>query len=409
MRAGANPRAIASCSADAQDGQIVVPFLPDTLACRGSAKDGWGWIMSGVTSNAASAAYGFFDRAWTAACWPLIGILNFIFRPDPETGDVSFWKVGLWLAANGAILYLAVMDLAGRPLFWTLLGFLVVHILIMMSSLRIMYEEKRIMEGSMKPEAMRFSAFDAVNNLPILASSVAFYIFGLAALIQIVERDGFAQILRQRPRFMNEYVQYLACVLNEVPLVSSVINAWANLVQLSDNMTAQIVYNGWTGNGVRLLIVTTISVIVVRALLLRFQQWSHQVAMAHAIELGAASPENVKKRLVRVPTTLRNHLMTAALANPDTSTRRRALSAMAKLEVPHFARDFLLKLDTHLERDLGLAHVREALAIMNVSAREKIAGELGPIVERQMASIRDAIDMQTRARLEEIKAMLKRA
>jgi hypothetical protein len=112
---------------------------------------------------------------------------------------------------------------------------------------------------------------------------------------------------------------------------------------------------------------------------------------------------------VRVPTTLRNRLMRSALAHPDTSTRRRALSAMAKLDVPHFARDFLMKLDRHLERDLGLAHIREALAVMNSSAREKIAGEVGPILERQMASIKDAIDMQTRARMEEIRAMLKGA
>ncbi len=365
--------------------------------------------MSGVTGNAASAAYGLFDRAWTAACWPLIGVLNFIFRPDPQTGDVSIWKIMIWLVANATILYLAVMDLTSRPLFWTLVAFLIMHILIMMSSLRIMYEEKRVMEGALKPEAMRFSAFDAVNNLPILTSSVIFYVLGLAALIQSVENAGIALILRHKPTLITEYGAYLACVLNEVPLVSSIINVWANLVRLSDNMTAQIVYNGWTGNGVRLFIVATISVIVMRALLLRFQQWSQQIAMAHAIESGTASPESVRKRLVRVPTTLRNHLMTTALADPDTSARRRALSAMAKLEVPHFARDFLMKLDRHLERDLGLAHIREALAVMNTSAREKIAGELSPILERQMASIKDAIDMQTRARLEEIRSMLKRA
>jgi hypothetical protein len=365
--------------------------------------------MSGVFGNAASAAYGVFDRAWTAACWPLIGVLNFIFRPDPQTGAVSVWKVALWLTANAAILYFAVMDLTARPLFWTLMGFLIVHILIMLSCLRIMYEEKRVMEGSMKPESMRFSAFDAVNNLPILESSVAFYVLGLAALIQTVERSDLVQILRQRPKLINDYSEYLACVLNEIPIVSSLLNAWANLTERSGNITAEIVYNGLAGNGVRLLIVVTISIIVVRALLLRFQQWSHQVAMAHAIETGSASPESVRKRLVRVPTTLRAHLMRAALAHPDTSVRRRALSAMAKLEVPHFARDFLLRLDHHLERDLGLAHIREALAIMNESTREKIAGELGPIIERQMSTIRDAIDMQTRTRLEEIRTMLKRA
>jgi hypothetical protein len=365
--------------------------------------------MSSVMGNAASAAYGIFDRAWTAACWPLIGALNFIFRPDPHTGHVGLWKIALWLTANATILYLAVTDLASRPLFWTLVAFLIVHILIMMSSLRIMYEEKRVMEGSLKPEAMTFSALDAVNNLPILTSSVIFYIFGLAALIQTVENWGIAQILRHKPTLITEYGAYLACVLNEIPVVSSLINAWANLVRLSDNMTAQIVYNGWTGNSVRLIIVATISIIVVRALLLRFQQWSHQVAMAHAIASGSATPESVRKRLVRVPTTLRNHLMTAALTHPDTSARRRALSAMARLEVPHFARDFLARLDNHLERDLGLAHIREALAVMSASARKSVAGELGPILERQMASIKDAIDMQTRARLEEIRAILKHA
>jgi hypothetical protein len=100
------------------------------------------------------------------------------------------------LVANAAILYFAVTDLATRPLFWTLVVFLIVHILIIMSSLRIMYEEKRVMEGSMKPEAMRFSAFDTVNNLPVLASSVVFYVLGVAAIIQTVEQTGLAQILR---------------------------------------------------------------------------------------------------------------------------------------------------------------------------------------------------------------------
>ena len=57
-------------------------------------------------------------------------------------------------------------------------------------------------------------------------------------------------------------------MLNEVPIVNSVVNAAANVLKYSDNVTAQIVYNGWTGNGVRLLIVTTVSIIVVRALLL---------------------------------------------------------------------------------------------------------------------------------------------
>jgi len=365
--------------------------------------------MSSVMGRATSAAYGFFDRAWTAACWPLIGFLNLIFRPDPETGSVAWWKVAGWVIVNTALLSFAVTQLDWRNLFWVLVVFLVIHILIMMSSLRIMYEEKRVMEGSMKAEAMRFSALDAVNDMSILASSVVFYIAGLAALIEAIERSGMAQILRHRPTLNSEYNGYLACVLNEIPIVSSVVNAAANVLKYSDNVTAQIVYNGWIGNGVRLLIVATISIIVMRALLLRFQQWSQQISMAHGLESGTVSPEGVKKRLVRVPTTLNSRLMTAALTHPDTLVRKRALAAMAKLEVPHFARDFLLKLDDHLERDLGLAHIREALATMNSAARQKMSGELGPILEKQMLSIKDAIDMQTRGRLEELKSMLKRA
>jgi hypothetical protein len=365
--------------------------------------------MSSVFGRATSAAYGLFDRAWTAACWPLIGTLNAILRPDPETGSVRWWKVAAWVVVNCAILYAAVTQLDWRSLFWVLVAFLVIHILIMMSSLRIMYEEKRVMEGSMTPDSMRFSALDAVNDMSILASSVVFYVAGLAALIEAIERSGMAQILRQRPTLNSEYTEYLACVLNEVPIVNSVVNAAANVLKYSDNVTAQIVYNGWTGNGVRLLIVTTVSIIVVRALLLRFQQWSQQVAMAHGLESGMVSAEGVKKRLVRVPTTLNSRLLTAALTHPDTLVRKRALAAMAKLEVPHFARDFLMKLDNHLERDLGLAHIRDACATMSASAREKLNKELAPVLDKQMASIKDAIDMQTRARLDELRSILKRA
>ncbi len=165
-------------------------------------------------------------------------------------------------------------------------------------------------------------------------------------------------------------------MLNEVPIVTSVVNAWANLVNLSDNLSAQIVYNGWTGNAVRLIIVVTLSIIVVRALLLRLQQWSHQLSMAHALENGTVSPESVKKRLVRVPTTLNSQLMRSALTHPDTAVRRRALAAMARLEVPNFAREFLERLGQHIERDLGLAHIRETLASMNATARESMAGDL---------------------------------
>jgi hypothetical protein len=301
------------------------------------------------------------------------------------------------------------MDLTPQPLFFTLTAFLLVHILIMLGSLRIMYEEKRVMEGSLKPEAMTFSVFDSVNNVPILASSVVYYILGLAAIIQTVERSGYLQLLRNRPSLMNDFTEYLACVLNEVPIVSTIMNAWANLSDRADNITAQIVYNGVAGNGTRIFIMVTISIIVVRALLLRFQQWSQQVAMAHALEAGTVSPESVKQRLVRMPTTLHSHLMHTALSHSDTSVRRRALAAMARLEVPHFARDFLMRLDRHLERNLGLDHIREALSIMSAPAREKMAGEIGPIVERQMASIREAIDGQTKMRLEEIRSLLKRA
>jgi hypothetical protein len=345
--------------------------------------------MSTGREKLTTRVFGALDRVWTTACWPLIGLLNLFFRPDPQTGSVALWKVALWLAANAAILYAAVVNLNTQPLFWTLTAFLVVHILIIAGSLRIMYEEKRVMEGSMAADKMTFSALDAVNNVPILASSTAFYVFGLAALIQTVEHTGLAQILRHRPTLNSEYGEYL--------------------VGLSDNLSAQIVYHGWTGNAVRLIIVVTLSIIVVRALLLRLQQWSHQLSMAHALENGTVSPDSVKKRLVRVPTTLNSQLMRSALTHPDTAVRRRALAAMARLEVPNFARDFLEKLGQHIERDLGLAHIRETLASMNVAARDSMAGELSSVIEKQMLSIKDAIDMQTKQRLEELRSMLTRA
>jgi hypothetical protein len=365
--------------------------------------------MAQAREGITGRVFGLLDKAWTSVCWPLIGLLNFFFRPDPQTGTVALWRVIAWLAANTAVLYLAVAGLNTQPLFWSLSAFLLVHILIIASSLRIMYEEKRVMEGSLSADKMTFSALDAVNNVPILASSTAFYILGLAAIIQTVEHTGLAQILRHRPTLNHEYGEYLACVLNEIPIVNSLLNAWANLFKFSDNLSAQIVYDGVTGNVVRIAIVVTLSIIVVRALMLRLQQWSHQVSMAHALEAGTVSPDAVKKRLVRVPTTLNSRLMRSALTHPDSAVRRRALAAMARLEVPNFAREFLESLGQHIERDLGLAHIRETLASMNVTARESMAGELTSVIEKQMLTIKDAIDMQTKLRLEELRSMLKRA
>jgi hypothetical protein len=46
---------------------------------------------------------------------------------------------------------------------------------------------------------------------------------------------------------------------------------------------------------------------------------------------------------------------------------------------------------------------------MNVATRESMAGELSTVIEKQMLSIKDAIDMQTKQRLEELRSMLTRA
>jgi hypothetical protein len=73
--------------------------------------------MSTAQEKLTTRVFGALDRVWTTACWPLIGLLNLFFRPDPQTGNVALWKVGLWLAANAAVLYSAVDGLNKQPLF----------------------------------------------------------------------------------------------------------------------------------------------------------------------------------------------------------------------------------------------------------------------------------------------------
>ncbi len=76
--------------------------------------------MSTGQEKVTTRVFGALDAPGPRACWPLIGLLNLFFRPDPQTGHVAFWKVALWLAANGALLYAAVDGLTTQPLFWTL-------------------------------------------------------------------------------------------------------------------------------------------------------------------------------------------------------------------------------------------------------------------------------------------------
>ena len=58
--------------------------------------------MADVREKITTRVFGALDWVWTSLCWPLIGLLNFFFRPDPQTGAVDLWKVALWLAANTA-------------------------------------------------------------------------------------------------------------------------------------------------------------------------------------------------------------------------------------------------------------------------------------------------------------------
>ena len=57
--------------------------------------------------------------------------------------------------------------------------FVLVHILVILGSLRVMSEEKKVLEGSLAPDQMTFSVHDAVNCIPVLSASIVFYILGL--------------------------------------------------------------------------------------------------------------------------------------------------------------------------------------------------------------------------------------
>ncbi len=111
---------------------MLSAFRRATVAWRWGAK-GQGARHVDGQEKVTTRVFGALDRAWTSVCWPLIGLLNLFFRPDPQTGHVALWKVALWLVANGALLYAAVDGLTTQPLFWTLSAFLLVHILIIAS------------------------------------------------------------------------------------------------------------------------------------------------------------------------------------------------------------------------------------------------------------------------------------
>jgi len=364
--------------------------------------------MAGVMRAATSA----LDRSWTTVCAPLIAALNLAFQPEPGTGHVSGWKVVLWFALNLAFLFTALALEAPTALFWTMVAFLMVHILIILSSLRIMTEERRVMEGTLPPDKMTFSVFDAVNNVPVFASSVAFYLLGLPALMQNIESTGLMRLLKQRPKLDTGYLSYLACVLNEVPLVNTVMNAGANLANIAANLAAEIVYQGLPGNALRLLIVATVSVVVVRAIVLRLQHWSHHQAMATAIEAHEPelhAMETMHKRLLRVPAPLADRLMKLATTHPEAAVRKRAITAMGKLKVLKFPHAFLSKLHDEAEhKDHALAAIWEQVSGMSERARQAIAPDVCASIDRQLGEMKEAHSASTRALLEELKSLLGR-
>jgi hypothetical protein len=285
--------------------------------------------------TALTIAINLVDRVWTTLCRPLIMLLNVVFRPDPTDGSIGKWKLLAWFLVNcgGLILALRVADPRVRS---GLIGlFVLVHILVILGSLRVMSEEKKVLEGSLAPDQMTFSVYDAVNSIPVLSVSIVFYILGLPALIGVIEEAGIAQILSRRPAIGFPYAANLACVLNEMPAVGPILHASANLTGLSPNLNADIVYTGLAGNFVRLVIVGTVGFVIVRAIVLRLQQASHREAILNSVEQRHGHWDLVHSRLLRLPHKLADRLRRLGASETDGSMRQRIEPILSRLGHPH--------------------------------------------------------------------------
>ncbi len=271
-----------------------------------------------------------FDRGWTALCRPLIVALNAAFRPAPVDGAISAWKIFAWILMNCVALYAALTFTSGtvKP---ALIGiFLLLHILIIVSSLRIMSEEKKVLEGSLAPDRMTFSVFDAVNSAALLSASIAFYVLGLPALIGVIEDGGIAKVLSRRPPLPTAYAANLACVLNDMPVVGQLMRAAANLSGFSPNLNADIAYTGIVGNFIQLLIVATVGFVIIQAIVLRLQQVSHR----HAILASLANPNGhthqLQARLLRLPRAFAERLKHLAASETETTLRQHIEAILAR-------------------------------------------------------------------------------
>ncbi len=271
------------------------------------------------------------DRAWTTLCRPLIGLLNVLFQPNRSDGSISIWRIMAWVVFNCAALYGIMAISSSNPRSTLVALFLLLHILIVVSSLRVMSEEKKVLEGSLAADQMTFSVYDAVNCVSLLSVSIVFYVLGLPALIGIIEDDGIARILSKRPPIAIPYLANLSCVLNEMPGIGPILNATASLSGLSPNLNADIIYSGIAGNIARLVIVATVGFVIVRAIVLRMQQASHQAAIVRSIEDKHGNWDLAHTRLLRMPRHLLEKLRHAASVERDSAVRHRIGETLARL------------------------------------------------------------------------------
>ena len=271
------------------------------------------------------------DGVWTTLSRPLIGLLNMLFRPDRTDGAIAGWRIVAWIAVNCAVLF-GILASPGARMNALFVGlFLLLHILIVVSSLRVMSEEKKVLEGSMTESQMTFSVYDAVNSVSLLSVSILFYVLGLPALIGLVEDGGIARILSKRPPIGIPYLANLSCVLNEIPGIGPILYAAANLSGLSPNLNADIVYSGIVGNLMRLVIVATVCTVIVSAIVLRLQQASHRAAILRSIEDRHGSWDLVHTRMLRVPRHLSEKLRHLAGLERDSGVRHRIGETLRRL------------------------------------------------------------------------------
>lgn len=297
-----------------------------------------------------------------------------LFRPDRRTKTPTPWRFRLWVAANCAVLLLAM---SAPSLAWAALPVLFANLALAIGGLRTLAEDLEVMSGyvNVDPAAgvdhRRVKDGDVLKKKQVFGAAILFYVVSGSVLLKALFATGLNADTLSPAESLTQNAAYLAGYLMNLPGVDAI----AQRLMTPPPLTASL-----TGEIVEALLYTLNFSLIIGGLTVLFSRENEMRRLMETLgetgpeALSASSGEAVRadmaliqQRAAKAPGEFKRDMIEAAFSGARPRTRRRAMGVLRHMRAFTFSYAMIFKLHREPEEELRLLGLDIVLEVIRSS------------------------------------------